>query len=138
MPFGLAFSPQVYHAELWRQRIQRVGVDSAFAKLTLGWNGRTEAGSRAAPAAAEVRLKAEFAPDAVYGTYFRVGREGSGRTFPVSGGTLREAGMSTPRAINFKKIGNEMAGQGGQTSTQIVLLKKPIPESFMILPLGQD
>ncbi len=167
---GLAFSPQVYHAELWQQRIGRAGADSAFAKLMLGWNGRTEAGSRAALgfylfkmalggedsaaveppanltdqrirdalAAAEVRLKTEFAPDAVYGTYFRVGREGSGRTFPVSGGTLREAGMSTPRAINFKKIGNEMVGQGGQTSTQIVLLKRPIPESFMIIPLGQS
>jgi len=82
--------------------------------------------------------KSEFAPDAVYGSFFRVGREGAGRTFPVGGGSLREAGMAVPRAIGFKKVGSEMVGQSGQTSTQIVLLKKPIPESYMILPLGQS
>jgi len=65
-------------------------------------------------------------------------REGAGRTFPVGGGSLRDAGMATPRAINFNKIGGQMVGQGGQTSTQIVLLKKPVPESYMILPLGQS
>jgi acyl-homoserine lactone acylase PvdQ len=31
-----------------------------------------------------------------------------------------------------------MVGQSGQTSTQIVLLKKPVPESYMVLPLGQS
>src|SRR5579872_776002 len=93
---------------------------------------------REALGAAEQRLASEFAPDAVYGTYFRVGREGAGRTFPVGGGSLREAGMAVPRAVGFKKIGNEMVGQSGQTSTQIVLLKKPIPESYMIIPLGQS
>lgn len=167
---GLAFSAQVYQAELWQDRVRKADSDGAFAKMIVGWNRRSDADSRAALAyylfkmalggedsaaveprasltdeqirgalaAAEKRLKSEFAPDAVYGTYFRVGREGAGRTFPVGGGTLREAGMATPRAIGFKKIGNLMVGQGGQTSTQIVLLKKPIPESFMIIPLGQS
>ena len=46
--------------------------------------------------------------------------------------------MATPRAVSFKKIGKELVEQGGQTSTQIVLLKKPIPESYMIIPLGQS
>jgi acyl-homoserine-lactone acylase len=93
---------------------------------------------RAALESAELRLHSEFTPDSVYGTFFRVGREGAGRTFPVGGGSLREAGMAVPRAIGFKSIGGEMVGQSGQTSTQIVLLKKPIPESYMILPLGQS
>ncbi|MBI1788753.1 MAG: penicillin acylase family protein [Acidobacteria bacterium] len=86
---------------------------------------------------AEAQIKAEFSPDAVYGTFFRVGREGAGRTYPVGGGSLIEAGMATPRAISFQKSGNLMVGQGGQTQTQIVVLTRP-PQSWMVLPLGQS
>ena len=167
---GLAFSTQVYHAELWQDRIRQAVPDGDFARLLATWDRRSDAGSRAAlgfyffkmalgadlgsavdpPASltnpriaealrrAEQKLGADFPPDAVFGSFFRVGREGAGRTFPVGGGTLREAGMATPRAVNFKKVGNLMVGQGGQTSTQIVLLKKPVPESYMIIPLGQS
>ncbi|HWQ32731.1 MAG TPA: penicillin acylase family protein [Blastocatellia bacterium] len=71
-----------------------------------------------------------------YGRYFRVGRTG-GKTYPVAGGTVAEAGMATPRAISYKKTGSEMVGQGGQTSTQIVILTKT-PQSFTILPLGES
>ncbi|QQS47847.1 MAG: penicillin acylase family protein [Acidobacteriota bacterium] len=71
-----------------------------------------------------------------YGRYFRVGREG-GKTWPVAGGTVTEAGMATPRAITFGKVGDEMVGRGGQTSTQVVILTKT-PKSFTILPLGQS
>src|SRR5450432_3801840 len=52
---------------------------------------------RAALEKAEWRLGTEFAPDATFGTFFRVGRKDGKRTYPVSGGTLREAGMATPR-----------------------------------------
>ena len=58
----------------------------------------------------------------MFGTLFRVGRQGGARTWPVGGGTLAEAGMATPRAISFNKAGNEMVGHTGQTSTQIVIL----------------
>ena len=92
---------------------------------------------RAALARAEARLKSDFPPDAVFGTLFRVGREGAARTYPVSGGSLTEAGMATPRAISFDKVGNEMVGHGGQTSTQIVILTKP-PQSYMVIPLGES
>ncbi|MBS1792172.1 MAG: penicillin acylase family protein [Acidobacteria bacterium] len=71
-----------------------------------------------------------------YGRYFRVGRQG-GKTYPVGGGTLRDQGMATPRAITFNKVGKEMVGQGGQTSTQIVILTKT-PQSFTIIPLGES
>lgn len=71
-----------------------------------------------------------------YGRYFRVGREG-GKTYPVGGGTVAEAGMATPRAISFGKVGTEMVGRGGQTSTQVVILSKT-PKSYTILPLGQS
>lgn len=82
-------------------------------------------------------LKSSFGSlDVPYGKYFRVGREG-GKTYPVGGGTLADAGMATPRAISFGKVGNEMVGRGGQTSTQIVILSK-VPQSFSIIPLGES
>jgi acyl-homoserine-lactone acylase len=165
----IAFSPQVWHAELWQERIRKAAPDSGFANMLAGWNRRSDADSRpalafylfkmlldagpkrgaepppdltddqirAALAKAEARLKSEFQPDAVFGTLFRVGREGAARTWPVSGGSLNEAGMATPRAISFEKRGREIVGHGGQTSTQIVILTKP-PQSFMVIPLGES
>ena len=70
-----------------------------------------------------------------YGKYFRVGREGGERTYPVGGGSVSDAGMATPRAIGFNKVGKEMVGRSGQTSTQIVVMTDP-PESYTIVPLG--
>lgn len=82
-------------------------------------------------------LKANFnSLEVPYGRYFRVGRQG-GKTYPVGGGIQRDTGMTTPRAVNFSKVGNEMVGQGGQTSTQIVILTKT-PQSFTIIPLGES
>lgn len=70
-----------------------------------------------------------------YGKYFRVGRRGGERTYPVGGGSVSDAGMATVRAISFNKVGKEMVGRGGQTSTQIVVLTDP-PESYTVVPLG--
>jgi hypothetical protein len=65
---------------------------------------------RAALAKAEARLKSEFPPDAVFGTLFRVGRQGAAHTWPVSGGSLTEVGMATPRAISFDKAARRWSG----------------------------
>jgi acyl-homoserine-lactone acylase len=82
-------------------------------------------------------LKSTFGSlEVPYGNYFRVGRQG-GKTYPVSGGTLQDAGMATPRAIGFRPDKKEMVGERGQTSTQVVILTKP-PQSFTILPLGES
>jgi len=70
-----------------------------------------------------------------YGQFFRVGREGATRTYPVGGGSVSEAGMATPRAIGFSKVGKDMVGRSGQTATQIVIMTDP-PESYSIVPLG--
>jgi acyl-homoserine lactone acylase PvdQ len=165
---GIAFNPQVWHAELWQDRIRKGAPESAFAEMLAGWNRRSDAGSRAALAfylfktalgtpgrsvdppetltddairaaleKAGQKLSADFGPDAVFGTLFRVGRQGAGRTWPVSGGTLNEAGMATPRAISFNPAGKEMVGHSGQTSTQIVILTRP-PQSYMVIPLGES
>jgi len=98
----------------------------------------TDAEIRAALAKAEARLASEYAPDATFGSVFRVGRQGGSRTYPVGGGTLTAAGMATPRAISFEREGKEWIGNGGQTSTQIVVLSKPIPRSWMVIPLGES
>ncbi len=86
---------------------------------------------------ASALLKTEFPAHSNWGTLFRVGREGAGRTFPVSGGNVSEAGMATPRNITFKPQGREMVGVGGQTQTMVVVLTKP-PQSYQVLPLGES
>ena len=74
-----------------------------------------------------------------YGRYFRVGREGSDRSWPVGGGTLKEQGMATPRAISFgpSPDGKSMIGHGGQTSTQVIIMTDP-PQSYAVIPLGES
>ncbi|MFB3826408.1 MAG: penicillin acylase family protein [Bryobacteraceae bacterium] len=163
----IAFSPQVYKAETWQAAIRQAAPGDVFAALLAGWNRRSDADSRAAlgfylfktalgqagraiePTAvtpeqirdalrkAQERLNGEFGPQAVFGTLFRVGRQGTGRTWPVGGGSLTEAGMATPRAIGFSRVGREMVGRSGQTSTQIVILTRP-PSSYMVIPLGES
>jgi len=166
---AIAFSPQVWHAGLWQQRIHSAAPASGIGRLIEAWNGRSDADSRGAlafylfkkelggPAAravdpppslfddqiraalerAERRLNSDFAPDAAFGTLFRVGRQGGNRTWPVGGGSLVDAGMATPRAINFDPAGKLMVGRSGQSSTQIVILTKP-PRSYMVIPLGES
>jgi len=72
-----------------------------------------------------------------FGQYFRVGRKGGAESWPVGGGTLADAAMATPRAIYFSQDGGVMVGQGGQTSTQVVILTNP-PKSYAIIPLGES
>jgi acyl-homoserine-lactone acylase len=87
---------------------------------------------------AAAKLKADFGrPDVAYGEVYRVGRKGSSKNWPVSGGSVNS--IATPRAISFKEIPGtkKYLGEGGQTSTQVVLLTKP-PKSWTLLPLGES
>jgi penicillin amidase len=93
-------------------------------------------------AKASAWLKSTFGSvNVAYGTYFRVGRKDGDKTWPVGGGSLNggpnNVGMATPRAISFGPVGKEMVGQGGQTSTQIVVMTNP-PKSYTIIPLGES
>ena len=74
-----------------------------------------------------------------FGRYFRVGRRGGDRTWPVGGGSLKDVGMATPRAISFapSRDGKQMIGHTGQSSTQVVILTDP-PESYAVIPLGES
>jgi acyl-homoserine lactone acylase PvdQ len=140
-----AFARMLY---AWNRRSDadsRPALAFYLFKAALGPTGRnvdppesvTDDAIRAALAKAEQRLSGDFAPDAVFGTLFRVGRQGGGRTWPVGGGSLIDYGMATPRAISFDPVGKEMVGRSGQTSTQIVVLTKP-PQSWMVIPLGES
>jgi penicillin amidase len=85
-------------------------------------------------------LRTSFGEVAVpFGTYFRVGRRGGAHTWPVGGGSLRDQGMATPRAISFAAApdGKHMLAQSGQSSTQVVVLTDP-PESYAVIPLGES
>jgi acyl-homoserine-lactone acylase len=94
----------------------------------------------AAVAAGAAELKKQWGRlDVKYGDIYRVGRAGTGRTWPVSGGSIK--GLATPRAISFddkpEKDGRTFLGHGGQTSTQVVQLTNP-PRSWTYLPLGES
>jgi acyl-homoserine-lactone acylase len=74
-----------------------------------------------------------------FGQYFRVGRKGGDRSWPVGGGSMQELGMATPRAISFAPSADakQMIGHTGQSSTQVVIMTDP-PESYAIIPLGES
>jgi acyl-homoserine-lactone acylase len=74
-----------------------------------------------------------------FGRYFRVGRKGGDRSWPVGGGSMQNVGMATPRAISFAPAqdGKQMIGHTGQSSTQVVVMTDP-PESYAIIPLGES
>jgi acyl-homoserine lactone acylase PvdQ len=75
--------------------------------------------------------------EAVYGDSFRVGRDD--KSWPVGGGSLNAEGMATLRAIGFgmAKPDHTRWGQSGQTSTQVVVLARPI-QSWTQPPIGQS
>jgi acyl-homoserine lactone acylase PvdQ len=177
----IAFSTQVWHAELWQARLNEAWAKSAsdadkagdagrVYKQIAEWNRRSDPDSVGAMAyyAFKTSLGGEEAKqteppssltdmklvesvrkgaamlrsmfgevEVPFGRYFRVGRRGGDRTWPVGGGSFRDVAMATPRAISFDPSpdGKQMIGRTGQTATQIVVMTDP-PESYSINPLG--
>ena len=60
-------------------------------------------------------------------------------SWPVGGGSQTPEGMATLRSVNFneEKPDHTRWGYGGQTSTEVVVLSKPI-RSFTQPPIGQS
>jgi acyl-homoserine lactone acylase PvdQ len=75
--------------------------------------------------------------EAVYGDVFRVGREDV--SWPVGGGGDNVLGMRTLRNVDFGGVREDGTrwGQAGQTSTQVVVMSKPI-RSWTAVPIGQS
>jgi len=87
-------------------------------------------------ASALARLKAERGSlDATYGDTFRVGRDEA--SWPLGGGG--DYGLTTLRNISYGAPQGDHTrwGRGGQTSTQIVVLSKPV-QSWTYVPIGQS
>jgi len=81
------------------------------------------------------RLKADFGSiDATYGDKYRVGRDE--HSWPVGGG---DDALTTLRNMSWEREREDHTrwGRGGQTSTQLVVLSKPI-RSWMYLPVGES
>jgi acyl-homoserine lactone acylase PvdQ len=75
--------------------------------------------------------------DLAFGDVFRVGRDD--QSWPVGGGSLQVEGMATLRAIGFgpPRPDHTRWGTNGQTSTQLVVLTRPI-QSWTQPPIGQS
>jgi acyl-homoserine lactone acylase PvdQ len=87
-------------------------------------------------ARAMARLKAERGSlAATYGDAFRVGRDES--SWPVGGGG--DYGTTTLRNIGYGREHSDHTrwGDRGQTSTQVVVLSKPV-RSWTCVPIGQS
>lgn len=97
-------------------------------------NNRIRAALRKAQDQVETVLP--YAAD--YGTIFRVARDGAARSNPAGGGTLTEAGMITPRAIDFERRGAVVMGTGGQSATQIVELSSTAHAVSILMPGESD
>jgi len=87
-------------------------------------------------ASALARLRADHGQlDATYGDTFRVGREDV--SWPLGGGG--DYGLTTLRNIGYgsERDDHTRWGNRGQTSTQIVILSKPV-RSWTYVPIGQS
>jgi acyl-homoserine lactone acylase PvdQ len=178
----IAFSPRVWHAELWQARLKKAWESASTAEksgdvqavytLIQEWDGCSTPESKGALAfyafkqglggqLAAATEPAATLPDQTllqalragaawsrsvfgelgvpFGQYFRVGRKGGERSWPVGGGSLQQVGMATPRAISFApaRDGKQMIGHTGQSCTQVVIMTDP-PESYAVIPLGES
>ncbi len=72
-----------------------------------------------------------------WGKVHRVGRDG--KTWPVGGGGGDDLGLTTLRTMGYGDADEQHLRHGlrGQTSTQVVVLSKPI-QSWIYLPVGQS
>ncbi len=89
-------------------------------------------------ASAMASLKADMGSlDAKYGDMFRVGRDD--KSWPVGGGGPNNLGMRTLRNVEYgpERPDHTRWGSGGQTSTQIVVMSKPV-RSWTAVPIGQS
>jgi acyl-homoserine lactone acylase PvdQ len=87
---------------------------------------------------AMAKLKADHGSlDAKYGDMFRVGRDEA--SWPVGGGGEGTLGVATLRNVDYgpERPDHTRWGEAGQTSTQVVVLGKPV-RSWTALPIGQS
>jgi acyl-homoserine lactone acylase PvdQ len=98
----------------------------------------SDARIRAALDRAKDRLELDIVYGASWGTLFRGMRDDARESYAVGGGTVTEAGMATPRTINFERRGAVNMGVSGQTAVQIVRLGKAVESKSVLMPGESD
>lgn len=114
----------------------KVVTGAPYTKAPLGGDERMAALDSFANAMAALRRDFNTI-DVAWGEVFRVGRDGE--SWPVGGGGDGEYGTITLRNVKYQgaKDDHTRIGRAGQTSTQIVVLSKPI-QSWTQPPIGQS
>jgi acyl-homoserine lactone acylase PvdQ len=138
----------------WRKQIIDDLGEEAAGKLTQKIDYYLAALGKAAPpvrinddekqacvksfAGSMAKLKADLGSlDKTYGDVFRVGR--GDKSWPLGGGGDENKGMTAFRNVGYGKERPDHTrwGHSGQTSTEVVVLTKPI-RSWTYVPLGQS
>src|SRR5262249_4085727 len=73
-----------------------------------------------------------------YGSMFRITRDGSRKSYPAAGGTVKEAGIFSGRTIRFQQRGSVMIGIGGQTATLVGKLSNLVRSVSVFVPGESD
>ncbi len=79
---------------------------------------------------AQDRLETQLDFNATWGSEFRITRDGSRTSYAASGGNLPEAGIATPRALNF----TGSRAHAGQAAPRIVELSATPNATSLLLP----
>lgn len=87
---------------------------------------------------AQDRLETGFEFGATFGTMFRIAPWGSRGSYPVGGGTVTEAGMETPRSLQYEKLSSRNIASSGQASVRIVDLANPSGTAVSVLAYRED
>ena len=98
---------------------------------------------RAALTRARDVLETQLDYNSNWGTLFRATRDGSRRSAPVGGGIVPEAGIQTPRTLNFTAPTNAdpralRLVTSGQSATRIVELSRSPSATSVLLPGESD
>ncbi|MCL5743659.1 MAG: penicillin acylase family protein, partial [Acidobacteria bacterium] len=164
----IAFSSQVYHAEMWQERIRKAAPQDPVAQLILKWNRRSDADSRAAlafyffklalgDAAKAVDPPVSLSDDAVRGALAGAAHR-LNPAFPPDAafGTLFRVGRLGGKRT-YPVGGGSLAEAGMATPRAIgfdkrgkemvgrsgqtstqIVILTNPPQSFMVIPLGES
>jgi acyl-homoserine lactone acylase PvdQ len=164
----IAFSPQVWHAELWQERVRRAAPQHEVAKLIAGWNRRSDADSRAALAfyifkmalggatARATEPPADLTDEAIRQALDRVAVRLQSEPADSVFGTLFRVGRRDS-ARTFPVGGGTLMDAGMATPRAIsfsprgkemvghtgqtstqIVILSKPPQSYMVLPLGES
>jgi acyl-homoserine lactone acylase PvdQ len=164
----IAFSPQVWHAELWQERIRQAAPEHEIGKLIGGWNRRSDADSRAAlayylfktslggTAARATEPPADLTDGAIRGALDKVAQRLRSEAADTVFGTVFRVGRKDSTRT-FPVGGGTLPDAGMATPRAItfsprgkemvghtgqtstqIVILTKPPQSYMVIPLGES